>query len=92
MNSNSKLDHNANSLNDYLIDRMKHAAQAILPQHKHIRHRPWISDLALSLIDQRSHARIANDIALERQRNRQIKIQVKSDRAAFFDRLLASGD
>ena len=44
------------------------------------------------MIDQRSDARIANDIALERHLNKQIKIQVKSDRAAFLDRLLASGD
>ena len=92
LNFNSKIDYNhVSSLNDCLIDSMKHAAQAILPHRKHVRHRPWISDLALSLIDQRSLSRIANDIALERHLNRQIKIQVKSDRVAFLDRLLASG-
>ena len=52
---------------------MKHAAKAILVQRKHVRHRPWMSDAILALIDQRSQARIIRDYELEQQLIKQIK-------------------
>ena len=53
---------------------------------------PWISSATLTLIDQRSSARLAKDIFNERRIHKQIKISVKNDRSKWLNTLLQTGE
>ena len=67
---------------------MKQAAQHCLPTVRAIAKRPWISDRTLQLIDQRTDACTARNLAAERRLDAQVKHSVKRDRDAWLDDLL----
>ena len=54
--------------------------------------KPWIADCTLTTIDRRNAARIAADWDLERELNRQVKLEARSDRTAWLNDLVRAGD
>ena len=92
LNANDMLDHHdISSSSDSLNEALTHASGAILPSRQYRARRPWISFSTLDLIERRDRARADGDFGLESNLSRQIKSQVKWDRARWLDNAIASG-
>ena len=68
-------------------DAFLRAATLALPARQATKRRPWIHDATLQLIDERNSARRSNDAAKEHVLNASIRSAVKTDRAAWLNRL-----
>ena len=82
LNTNDMLDfHDLSSFSNSLNEALSHASFATLPPRKYRARRPWISLNTLDLIERRDRARADSDFASESSLSKQIKSQVKLDRA-----------
>ena len=62
------------------------------PARQYRAYRPWISQTTLQLIKKRDTARANNEYDSERLLTRQIKNQVKADRASWLDSKIPNHD
>ena len=53
--------------------------------------RPWISNNTLSLIEERSKARISKDWKNEQDMTKAIKLSVKADKSTWLNNLIENG-
>ena len=84
--------HDICSVDESLSDAFDHAANSVLSTKQYSYHKPWISSLSLSLIAKRDAARASSDHAEEMVLSKQIKRQVRVDRAKWLDELVAKRD
>ena len=75
-----------------IVDAFDSAAGHALPQPSAQRRRPWISSQTLDLIEDRCRARREHDLDQEKALTAYIRRSVKTDRAEWLERKLASAD
>ena len=66
-------------------------AENTLPHRPRKPNQPWISQITMTLIDERTAARMRNDLVEERRLHKEIRKQAKSDRTGWLESLLAEG-
>ena len=87
------IDHDAiDYLEHAIVDALHHSSSAVLPSRQYRAHRPWISQTTLQLIETRDVARANKEYDAERFATRQIRNQVKADRASWLDAKIANHD
>ena len=66
-------------------------AEEVLPNRPRKANQPGITQLTRQLIDERTVARLRNDLLEERRLHKEIRRQAKSDRTEWLEALLAEG-
>ena len=79
-------------VDESLRNAFDYAANSVLSTKQYSSHKSWISSLSLSLVAKRDAARANGDHAEEMGLSKQIKRQVRVDRAKWLDELVAKGD
>ena len=67
------------------------AAAECVPDIVFVLRRPWISEVTVQLISQRSDARAAGDYSVEKRIHKEVRKSAKVDRARWLDEALVSG-